>query len=71
MQPSGPSRVARDSSVNRTFSKLVFMHDLANSKCASLCLCFNGGLIVGFVTFPMLLEILHRPALDLDGTPAS
>ena len=56
--------------MNKTFSKLVFMPDLAQSKRASLCLCFNGGLIVGFVTFPVPLKILHRPALDLDGTPA-
>ena len=39
IQPSGPSRVARDSSVSKTFSKLVFMCDLAQAKRADLCLC--------------------------------
>ena len=71
IQPSGPSRVSRDSSVNNTCSKFVFMYDLAQSKRGSLCLCFSGGLIVGFAIFPRLLKILHRPALDLEGAPAS
>ena len=45
----------------------------AHCKQANLCTClaFNGGVIVGFITFPMLFKILHRPALDLVGTPAS
>ena len=73
IQPSGPSRVARDFASEQNISEIGFHAWLSPVQACQLMSLFQWWFNswLKFVTFPMLLKILHRPALDLDGTPAS
>ncbi len=66
LHPSGPSRVTRHSSVNKTVWKLVFMYVWAHCNRFCLCALVRGGRIVGLCTTASFWRILH---LEVCGTP--
>ncbi len=66
LHPSGPSRVARHSSVNKTVWKLVFMYVWAHCNRFCLCALVRSGRIVGLCTTASFWRILH---LEVCGTP--
>ncbi len=66
LHPSGPSRVTRHSSVNKTVWKLVFMYLWAHCNRFCLCALVRGGRIVGLCTTASFWRILH---LEVCGTP--
>lgn len=68
--PSGPSRVARASSVKRTCWKSNFIYFCAQESRFSLWITLNGGLGMGLMFFAISFNTLHRACLDLGVTPA-
>ena len=59
-QPSGPTRLARHSSVNKTFQKCVFIYLRAHPTILVLWRLLNGGCFMGFITLARLLGLAIR-----------
>ena len=70
LRPSGPSSVARHSSVNKTVWKSVLKYRWAHSSRLVLCLAVNGGRMTGLVILAILWSNLHLDVLGTSGTPA-
>ncbi len=58
--PSGPSKVARASSVHKTWEKFTFMWSLAHFSLLAWCLALSRGREGAFMTDPIWLRTLQR-----------
>ena len=69
-QPSGPSKVTLDSSVNTTFEKSNFIYFLHQPKRFTLWRGVRRGFLIGLVTYDTFFRTLLRVALLISCTPA-
>ena len=64
LQPSDPSRVTRDSSINRTFDMPTFLLSSAHFRHLCSCILVNRAVVTDLIDVPIFFRRRHRVILD-------